>query len=92
VATAELSDLHDGCIMVQTVWNEKELIKQVPGAGWDATAKSWWLPATWVACVQLRGVFRDDLRIGPYLREWATVERKRVELVMSLRERIDVDD
>lgn len=63
--------LDDEHIIVDTQWNEKELIKQVPGARWDPTAKHWTVPLTWASCIILRGVFRETLTIGDRLREWA---------------------
>ncbi len=92
MATAELSDANNGCIMVKTVWNERELIKQIPGARWDADAKAWWLPVSWTACVQLRGVFGSNLVIGPELRDWAITERRAfIDPMMKIREATSAD-
>lgn len=77
-------------ILVQTHWNEAELIKQVPGARWNSDDKVWTLPLTWVACLQLRGIFKNSLVLGPELKLWARDERMfRIEPVMAMRELIE---
>src|SRR6185503_21365846 len=73
-------------IVVQTHWNERELVKQIPGAGWDNDAKVWTVPLTWPACIQLRGIFGQQLTIGQLLQHWAYVEReRRVDKALALR-------
>lgn len=68
MATAEI----DGnVIQVETRWSEKELIKIIPGSRWNASQRVWSLPLTWVACLQLRGVFGAELVIGPDLAAWS---------------------
>lgn len=80
----------DDKIVVKTHWNEAELIKQVPGARWDNTEKHWTLELTWTACVQLRGIFGKELKIGDGLRSWAAMERVgRVDPAIAMREVID---
>lgn len=58
-------------IVVSTAYNERELIRQVPGSHWDGTNKVWRLPLAWSSCVILRGVFRDQLRVGHELSKWS---------------------
>ena len=65
------ADTHGDRIRVDTVWNEKELVKRISGARWDAVDKHWTVPLTWTACLQLRGVFGESLSIGDRLTEWA---------------------
>lgn len=73
-------------IVVQTQWNERELIKQIPGSGWDNDAKLWTVPLTWPACLQLRGIFGESLTLGLELIKWAKDERDgRVDLALQLR-------
>lgn len=69
------ADAHNGRIFVETVWNEKELIRQVPGSAWDPDLKKWSIPQTWPACLQLRAIFGANLKLGPNLVKWAAVER-----------------
>ena len=45
--------------IVTTTWNEKELIRSVPGARWDDRNKTWRTRATWAAqATALSGEFR----------------------------------
>lgn len=79
-------------IEVSTTWNEKDLIKSIPGSSWKSKEKIWTVRKTWTACVQLRGIFGEDLRIGPDLRAWAAGKRDlRVNPALALRDRTDVD-
>lgn len=61
-------------IRVDGPWSVKDMIKQVPGARWEAFGedkdKCWTVPLTWAACKQLRGIFGKDLVMGPDLRQW----------------------
>lgn len=82
--TADVLD-DSGRIVVRTEWNERELIKQVPGARWDPIQKHWHLPLTWASCVVLRGVFTDKLIVGDRLNSWAWQQRPRVERLMAMR-------
>lgn len=73
-------------IYVQTHWNERELIKQIPGSGWDNDARLWTVPLSWPACVQLRGIFGASLTLGAELINWAADERRRrVDPALRLR-------
>lgn len=77
-------------ILVQSTWDEKDLIKQVPGAKWDPSAKVWYLRLSWAACLQLRAVFGDRLTVGEDLNEWAWRERsERITPALELRERYE---
>lgn len=76
-------------LRVDTVWNEKEEIKQIPGARWDANRKYWTVPFTWASCIQLRGVFRDRLTIGKELNEWAWYESQHQDLLMEMRSMLE---
>jgi len=79
------ADKFDDIITITTQWNERELIKSIPGAKWNAVQKIWWLPLSWSACVVLRGVFGDALTIGDQLTAWAWNEKKRIDYLMMLR-------
>ena len=80
------AEIWEGTIAVDTTWNEKELIKSIPGSRWHASDKRWTVPLTWAACCQLRGVFRDTLVVGPELTQWSWNEYKsRVEPSMNIR-------
>lgn len=80
----------DGRIVVGTVWSEKELVRQVPGARWDPRVRAWHAPLSWASCVALRGVFGDRLTVGDRLNAWARDERvTRVDRALELRETLD---
>lgn len=74
-------------IIIQSSWNEKDIIKQVPGVKWDPEAKIWYVPVSWSACVQLRGVFGATLHVGEALNTWAFGElTSRINPSVALRE------
>ena len=58
-------------IYLQTEMRDRDLVKQVPGANWDKDLSMWWVPLSWGSCIAMRGVFRDELTIGPDLTTWA---------------------
>ena len=88
---ADLTD--DGThILVATEFRHKELIKSVPGAKWDRDLGQWLVPLSWASCVALRTTFRQELKIGDALTEWA---RDYVETVyqpaVALRDALTAD-
>ena len=82
------ADVIDGDrIVVQTHWLEKDQIRLIPGVRWDANLRVWYLPLSWAAGVQLRGVFGAKLTYGDGLLRWAREERaRRIEPSLKLRE------
>jgi hypothetical protein len=58
-------------ITLVTPWNAKPLVKQIPGARWDATQKVWRVPAAWASLVIMRGLFGDGLEVGESLKKWS---------------------
>jgi SNF2 family DNA or RNA helicase len=93
VLVAELSSSEEGRIDLVTEWADRERVKLVPGARWDADASTWWVPLSWPACVQLRGVFGSELRVGERLDEWARAEiGGRVAPCLDLRTATDAPD
>ena len=76
-----------------TVWSEpreKDLIRQAPGARYDATARVWTVPLSWSSCKVLRGVFGSQLTVGEALAKWAWDEvNSRIEPCMRLRESLE---
>ena len=89
MATAEISgDL----IEVITQWNERELIKQVPGARWAADTKTWTVPFTWASCVVLQGVFaKSTITFGEKLLAWGWRKRQDINVLLTLRGQIALD-
>lgn len=79
-------------IVVHTVWNEKDLLRAVPGARWDATDRVWVAPAAWATLVLLRGVLGQQLTLGERLVEWGwQLRRDRVDPALELRTRLEPD-
>jgi hypothetical protein len=93
VAHAEL-DADVGVIRLRTQWQQKDLVRQIPGARWDAERKNWTVPATWASLVVARGVFRDTLTADESLAAWAwELHRTRVQPALELRQALTpVDD
>ncbi len=79
-------------IVLAAEYRERELIKQVPGVRWDTTEQQWWLPLSWAACVQLRGVFGAELQVGAELGAWSRAELEaRINPCLALRTAEDAD-
>jgi len=81
------AELVDGEILVQTHWNESELIGQVPGIRWHEERRVWRCPVNWTACIQLRGIFGDRLTVGASLAAWSQREHiERISPSLNLRD------
>ena len=74
-------------IFVQTGYADLARAQEVPGSKWDKDLRVFRYPLSWATCVALRGVFGDDLEIGPNLREYAEGElQRRVGPAMEARQ------
>lgn len=60
----------------------------VPGSYVEAGV--WVMPLSWAACQLLRGIFEDDLEVGPQLYEWGVEEATR-RIVPAERARTEDD-
>lgn len=81
------AEVIDGRIAIASSWSEKDMVRQIPGTIWDNDNKIWTAPLSWSACVQLRGIFGQDLHIGDALRAWAKDETAwRINPANALRE------
>lgn len=77
-------------IFIETLYRERDQVKEVPGASWNIKKSIWTAPLSWGSCVILRGIFRENLEIGDDLAAWATDELAvRVGPANALREAID---
>lgn len=75
----------DNRIVIDIAFREKDLVKQVPGAKYDADTRRWYTHVSWGACQALRGVFGPDLEIGEALAGWAWRElNERVTPALAL--------
>lgn len=79
-------------IHIKTELRDKDRIRLIPGANWRPREYVWSVPVSWAACKTLRGVFHDDLAIGPELTEWAWDEmNSRVNPSLALRLSTDLN-
>jgi hypothetical protein len=94
VAYAELRHTDSGVhIEIETTWNEKELVKLVPGARWDSNGRTWSVPLGWAQCIILRGVFGQQVTFGDELTKWGWNELEtRVTPAIKLRMRTSLPD
>ena len=77
-------------IIIDIPWRYKDLCKSIPGVSWDAKTSMWSMPVSWSGCLALRSTFRDELEIGPALRDWAAHERlSRIDPANALREAVE---
>jgi hypothetical protein len=88
-----IAELRNDRIELAAEYRERERVKEVPGAKWDPSVKTWWLPLSWAGCCQLRGVFGGDLRVGPELNAWAGREvTERISPCLELRHAADAPE
>ncbi len=74
-------------IFIDTLYREKDQVRKIPGASWNAKQTVWQVPVSWASCIVLRGVFGDQLQVGDGLSEWARNEfASRVGPALSMRE------
>jgi len=88
---SESKPVHTGPVLAELLIEEVQIEitgdvgdRVVPGA--EQSDEAYRLPLSWAACKMLRGVFGDDLEIGPKLEAWAEEERvQRVDAANSAR-------
>lgn len=85
------AEINNDVIKVTSTWQEKELIKTVPGSRWNAEGKHWTVPLTWAACVQLRGTFDNALTVGPELTQWSWDRFHEVKHSLDIRDLVERD-
>jgi SNF2 family DNA or RNA helicase len=77
-------------IWVRTAWEERDLIKLVPGSRWDPDERCWKVPFAWSSCVMLRGVFGDGLSVDDWLIKQAWEWRRFSDQMLDLRDRTEL--
>lgn len=67
------ADVTAKVILISTdeAFRDKDRILEVAGARYNLKNHIFTAPLTWATCCVLRGVFKDELVIGPLLQEWA---------------------
>jgi len=56
-------------------FRDRDRIKELPGARYSRLTKTWKAPLSWATCVAARGVFGEELVVGPELLVWANEYR-----------------
>lgn len=64
----------DEIVVPEPAYRDRERIKLVPGTRWEAKDRTWRAPLAWTTCHAFRGVFGQELQIGPALTAWAETE------------------
>ncbi len=86
MATIEVGGEEFDHIVVYSEFNEKELVKLVPGTRWDKSDRMWKAPLSWGTYVAFYGVFKERLSVGEKLYAWIMQQRAEwVEPAKSLR-------
>lgn len=81
------AELVNGRIALETEYRDRDLVRAVPGAKFDAAARSWSAPLSWGTCKALRGIFGERLELGSELEKWAWNELEtRVGPALAARE------
>jgi SNF2 family DNA or RNA helicase len=79
-------------IDITTTYIDREQVSQLPGARYDRTDKIWTGPISWATCIILRGLFGEDLDVGPELHKWTWNEyTQRINPAMHLRDALSSD-
>lgn len=80
-------------IHITTSYQERHLTAQIPGANFSKNLDVWVAPLSWATCVALRGVFKENLEIGPRLAEWSWAEwDTRINPANTLRDALTLED
>jgi SNF2 family DNA or RNA helicase len=89
--TARLDPLDPARVVLDVPDRDYKLAQDVPGSLWDRDRKVFTVPLSWAAWMALRGVFGDDLDVGPDLGQWTRDEfDRRVGPCLAVRSALDV--
>jgi SNF2 family DNA or RNA helicase len=93
MTTVEIDPDRPQDVLIETNYQDRFLIKQLPGATWDAGRKVWKARTSWSTCVILRGLFKDRLVVGKTLGDWARQEMaERISEANRLRGLLKLED
>ena len=82
-----LIERDDDQIIMTAPMVSKDKAKEIPGGRFDSKARVWRYPLSWTTCVVARGVFGQELEVGPELKAWAQEEfRTRIQPALEARE------
>jgi len=83
------AELQNDRIVLTAPPTYKDRCREVAGARYISGSRTWQYPLSWAHCVMLRGVFGEELEVGPALARWATEElARRVTPALAVREEI----
>lgn len=66
-----IAEIDGDHITVQTQLHNQHLMHQVPRARYDKDSGCWKALLSWSTCVILRGIYGDQLGVGPKLTQWS---------------------
>lgn len=90
VVEAEIDSVDPKKIALVSGYTQKDLIKSIPGSGWDSKRGIWRVPLSWSSCLMLRSLFGSGLGVGPDLNAWAAREiETRIQPAMAARDLLD---
>lgn len=80
-------------IYLESAPSQKEQVQEIMGSRWDKGSRRWHIPLSWSACKQMRGVFGNELELGPQLLKWAQEEvSDRIAPSLTIREALELPD
>jgi SNF2 family DNA or RNA helicase len=94
--SVEIDSADSGRCVIYVNHLEADLMQVLPGSRFDKKRSThetliYTAPLSWGSCVGLRGLFPDDLQLGPQITEWALQERQnRIDPCMAVRQLLDV--
>jgi SNF2 family DNA or RNA helicase len=77
-------------IVVSAGFHQRDIMSQLPGARHQGS-NVWHVPLSWAACLTLRGLFHEELEIGPALKQWSWKEfNERISPALDLRNTLEL--
>lgn len=84
-------DIVNGRLTIDTVFRDRDLVKQIPGARFIRASESWEAPLSWGVLWAIKGVFKDRAEPTQAVVDWATSEwNDRISFAMDARGQMDL--
>jgi SNF2 family DNA or RNA helicase len=84
------AEINGSKIIVTAGFHQRDIMAQMPGARHHGS-NTWHIPLTWAACITLRGLFSQELEIGPGLKAWGwETLRNRIQPALALRDAMEL--
>ncbi len=88
-----IAEIDQGRIYIWSEIHDRDRIRMIPGSNWDTERKQWHVPLSWGSCQVMRGIFQQDLSLGPELKQWATEHKSYiVDPAIALRPSLEVPE